>query len=100
MSNADLPPHETAVHVVVTGRVQGVWYRGWTVERAGALGIRGWVRNRRDGSVEAVFCGDQEKVDRMIAACRTGPPAADVTAIAREDAPLPDEPDFRQISTV
>ena len=47
------------LHVIVRGRVQGVWYRGWTVREAERRGLRGWVRNRRDGSVEAVFAGEQ-----------------------------------------
>ncbi len=70
-----------AVRLRISGRVQGVWYRGWTVERAGALGLDGWVRNRRDGSVEAVLCGAREAVERMILACRRGPPAADVESV-------------------
>ena len=75
-----------AVRVVVSGRVQGVWYRGWTVERARALGLVGWVRNRNDGTVEAVFAGSPETIDAMIAECRDGPPAAKVDAIMRGDA--------------
>ncbi|MBL0929695.1 MAG: acylphosphatase, partial [Alphaproteobacteria bacterium] len=75
-----------AVRVVISGRVQGVWYRGWTVERARAAGLCGWVRNRKDGSVEAVFAGSPDAVEAMIAECRKGPPAARVDAIAREDA--------------
>lgn len=100
MSNTEVPPRETAVRVVITGRVQGVWYRGWAVEQAAALGLRGWIRNRRDGSVEAVFCGDPEQVDHMIVACRTGPSAAKVTAVDCEQAPIPDGSGFRQISTI
>ncbi len=75
-----------AVRVVISGRVQGVWYRGWTVEHARAAGLSGWVRNRTDGTVEAVFAGLPEAIDTMIDACRKGPPAARVDAIAREDA--------------
>lgn len=70
-----------AVRLRISGRVQGVWYRGWTVERAGALGLDGWVRNRRDGGVEAVVCGTCEAVERMILACRRGPPAAHVESV-------------------
>lgn len=75
-----------AVRVVISGRVQGVWYRGWTVERARAAGLFGWVRNRKDGTVEAVFAGPPKAVEAMIAECRDGPPLAKVDAIAREDA--------------
>lgn len=70
-----------AVLVRIHGRVQGVWYRGWTVETAGGLGLSGWVRNRADGTVEALFCGPADPVDRMLAACRRGPAAAAVTGI-------------------
>lgn len=75
-----------AVRVVISGRVQGVWYRGWTVERARAHGLSGWVRNRKDGSVEAVFAGSPDAIAAMIVECRNGPPLAKVEAIAREDA--------------
>ena len=72
---------ETVIRVVISGRVQGVWYRGWTSDQAGDLGLRGWVRNRRDGTVEAVFAGDETLVREMIERCRTGPPAARVEGI-------------------
>lgn len=70
-----------AVHLVITGRVQGVWYRGWTVDQANARGLSGWVRNRRDGSVEAVISGGQAEVDDMIGACHDGPLLARVDKI-------------------
>lgn len=72
---------DVAIRVRIRGRVQGVWYRAWTVEEAGRHGLRGWVRNRHDGSVEALFCGPAAAVGQMIAACRRGPPAARVEAI-------------------
>lgn len=75
-----------AVRVVISGRVQGVWYRGWTVDRARASGLCGWVRNRNDGTVEAVFAGSPDGVEAMISECRNGPPAARVDAISRVDA--------------
>mgnify|MGYP003630980859 CR=1 FL=1 len=65
----------------VRGRVQGVFYRGWTVERARALGLDGWVRNRRDGSVEILASGPVEAIEMLIEQCRAGPPAAHVTDI-------------------
>jgi acylphosphatase len=72
------------VHVRIEGRVQGVWYRGWTVEEATRRGLDGWVRNRRDGSVEAVFAGPREAVDAMIEACHRGPPSARVDQVLAE----------------
>jgi acylphosphatase len=69
------------VRVVVEGRVQGVGYRYWTERAAGELGLSGWVRNRRDGSVEALFSGPPEEVAQMLERCRDGPRAAHVTAV-------------------
>lgn len=82
--------HPRCVHVLVEGRVQGVWYRGWTVDTASALGLHGWVRNLADGRVEAVFLGPDAAVESMLAACRQGPPAARVTAVHAE--PWADHP--------
>ena len=65
----------------VHGQVQGVFFRNWTMDRARALGVRGWVRNRKDGTVELVAHGDADAVDRLVAACRAGPPAARVERI-------------------
>jgi acylphosphatase len=73
----------SAVRAEIRGRVQGVGYRAWTAERARALGLAGWVRNRADGSVEAVFAGPADAVERMLADCRSGPPAARVDAVER-----------------
>jgi acylphosphatase len=67
--------------VRVHGRVQGVWFRGATQARARALGLAGWVRNRPDGSVEAVFEGGRDGVEAALAFCRTGPPAARVEGV-------------------
>lgn len=72
-----------AARVEIRGRVQGVWYRGWTVDQAMSRGLRGWVRNRPDGSVEALFIGPRDHVDAMIEACRVGPPAARVDSVQR-----------------
>jgi acylphosphatase len=76
--------------VVIHGRVQGVGYRAWMEITALERGIEGWVRNRRDGSVEALLGGREEDVDAVIAACRYGPPGARVDAIDQRDA-APDE---------
>ncbi len=62
--------------VVVEGRVQGVFFRHHTREAAFRVGVNGWVKNRRDGTVEAVFEGDRDRVDEMIQWCRRGPPEA------------------------
>ena len=67
-----------AVHVVITGRVQGVWFRAWTEEMATGLELDGWVRNRSDGSVEAVFAGAPDNLEKMIKACWQGPQMAKV----------------------
>jgi acylphosphatase len=72
---------DRTVHVRVTGRVQGVFYRAWTGQSARALGLAGWVRNRGDGSVEAVFSGSVEAVAAMMEKCRQGPPAARVEKV-------------------
>jgi acylphosphatase len=77
---------DISVNIRIRGRVQGVWYRGWTVEEAARRGLRGWVRNRRDGSVEAVLCGPAAAVDDMIEAMRSGPPAARVESVERSAA--------------
>lgn len=72
---------EIGRRVRIHGRVQGVWYRGWTVRKATDLGLRGWVRNRSDGTVEALFSGPSASVDAMIEACHAGPPAARVDRV-------------------
>ena len=81
--------------VVIRGRVQGVGYRAWVEERATVLGLPGWVRNRRDGSVEAVLAGPEAAVREMIEACRRGPVAARVDAVA-ENTATRDELGFRR----
>jgi acylphosphatase len=65
--------HEHVVRVLVTGRVQGVGYRAFVEGEASRRGLKGWVRNRRDGSVEALFAGPPDVVDATIAACQRGP---------------------------
>lgn len=68
-------------HLQISGRVQGVFFRAWTAESARRLGLAGWVRNRFDGSVEAVFEGPAGKVDEMVERCRRGPDHARVDSI-------------------
>jgi acylphosphatase len=73
-------------HVTINGRVQGVGYRYFVEQAARSRDLEGWVRNRRDGSVEAVFAGPAEAVTAMIAACRRGPSSARVDALQDEAA--------------
>jgi acylphosphatase len=76
------------VHVVVSGHVQGVFFRTTCEREARARGVAGWVRNRDDGSVEASFEGDADAVGAMVSWCRRGPPRASVTEIdVRDEAP-------------
>jgi acylphosphatase len=73
------------VTVKIEGRVQGVYYRAWTEQTASRLGLDGWVRNSRDGSVEAVFSGATSQVDEMLRRCADGPPDAKVTKVTITD---------------
>src|SRR3954468_7891521 len=73
-------------HVVIRGRVQGVGYRAWVADEAASRNLEGWVRNRRDGGVEALFAGPADAVAAMIAACRHGPSMARVDNVQQEDA--------------
>lgn len=72
-------------HIVVRGRVQGVGYRAFVEREALSLGLEGWVRNCRDGTVEALFTGEAEIIEAMIASCRRGPYAARVDQIDQRD---------------
>jgi acylphosphatase len=72
--------------VIIHGRVQGIGYRVWTEREALARSIEGWVRNRKDGTVEAVFAGMPDAVAGMIEACRQGPALSHVTAVDVHDA--------------
>lgn len=72
---------ETAVHLRIFGKVQNVWFRGWLVEQADGAGLRGWVRNRSDGSVEALLIGPDRLVHEVAGHCRSGPQAAIVGKI-------------------
>ena len=73
------------VTVRIEGRVQGVFYRTWTEDTARMLGLDGWVRNRRDGSVEAVFSGPAAQVDAMLRRCAEGPRDAEVANVIVTD---------------
>jgi len=76
---------QRTVTVRIEGRVQGVYYRAWTDQTARSLGLDGWVRNREDGSVEAVFSGPADKVAEMLQECAGGPPDAKVTKVTITD---------------
>src|SRR5262245_49377088 len=85
----------TVCRVMIRGRVQGIGYRAWTEYTALDLGLEGWVRNRRDGTVEALFAGPQEAVAAMLEACREGPPGARVAAVDRQES-LPEHMALRR----
>ncbi|MDX1710861.1 MAG: acylphosphatase [Rhodovibrionaceae bacterium] len=89
-----------SVRVILSGRVQGVFFRAWTVEQASKRGLDGWVRNLDDGRVEALFAGDPTDVDDMIEACWDGPGMANVTDVDVKEADPPAEKGFREAPTV
>ncbi len=72
---------ETAVRVRIEGRVQGIGFRYWAIDQAAVLGLRGWVRNRIDGAVEAVFAGPGEAVAEMVRRFHRGPYSARVEGV-------------------
>ena len=83
-----------------TGRVQGAGYRAWALQRASQLGLRGWVRNRADGSVEALVIGDEDRVAAIVEACREGPFGARVSNVAVSEAADDGSPGFSAKATV
>ncbi|MGC8627496.1 MAG: acylphosphatase [Acidimicrobiales bacterium] len=74
-------------HLWVSGRVQGVWFRGSCLDQARDIGVAGWARNLPDGRVEVVVEGDPEAVSRLVEWCYKGPPLAKVTAVEVRDEP-------------
>ena len=80
-SPGEVGSEKVAYDVVVRGFVQGVWFRESCRRQATSLGVTGWVRNRADGTVEAHLEGDESTVAQVVAWCRIGPPAAEVTGI-------------------
>ena len=89
-----------AKRLVIGGRVQGVGFREWMVENARTLGLAGWVRNRVDGSVEALVAGDIAAVEEMLRLCRRGPRMADVLTIEEEIVDPPEHPGFHRGGTL
>jgi acylphosphatase len=83
-----------AKRLVIAGRVQGVGYREWMVREAQRLGVSGWVRNRPDGSVEALVYGGVDAVEELLRSCRRGPRMAAVSRIEEDWADPPDAPGF------
>lgn len=88
-----------AVHLHISGRVQGVGYRYWTVKQARRLGLCGWVRNRPNGSVEAQAWGAEDAVSSLIEACHQGPIAARVDAVDVRECSAGDDTNFEQRPT-
>lgn len=88
------------MQVRIEGRVQGVGFRAWAIREARARGLSGWVRNRTDGSVEALIAGPTPAVEAMVAACRSGPRAAVVTQVGVAPASDPRSDNFVQRPTV
>jgi len=89
-----------AKRLVIAGQVQGIGFRDWMVEKARELGVSGWVRNRQDGTVEALISGDVASVEELSRMCRRGPRLAVVASISEELADPPAEPGFYQVASV
>lgn len=96
----DAKDEAVSVRAVIRGRVQGVWFRAWTVEQATRLNLSGWVRNRADGAVEAVFSGSKAAVAEMLTACNRGPTAARVDGVDVESCSPPGGLGFVQRASV
>ena len=96
----DAKDEAVSVRTVIRGRVQGVWFRAWTVEQATRLNLSGWVRNRADGAVEAVFSGSKAAVAEMLTACNRGPTAARVDGVDVESCSPPGGLGFVQRASV
>lgn len=79
---------KSRVFVIIYGKVQGVWFRATTKEKADKLGIKGWVRNTLDGNVEAIFEGEEKKIKEIIEWCNHGPPLAKVDDIKIKKQPI------------
>lgn len=91
---------KVAKQAIIRGRVQGVWFRAWTVETAGRLGLAGWVRNRTDGSVELIAEGPLPAVEALLEALWDGPTAAQVESVEVRETPLSDRSGFEKRATI
>jgi len=89
-----------AVHLIIEGKVQGVGYRAWFFARAKDASLRGWVRNRRNGTVEAVISGEEETLSTFIKSCWRGPMAARVDNVTNEQYSRPVPPSFEVLPTI
>jgi acylphosphatase len=87
-----------AKHLIISGHVQGVGYRAWMLRTARGMGLDGWVRNRADGTVEALVAGDTASVEELLRRCRRGPRGAVVTRIDEALADPPEEEGFSQLA--
>jgi acylphosphatase len=96
--NAEIDP--TCLRLRIEGVVQGVGFRAYVVQEARALGLDGWVRNRSDGTVEALVSGDTKQVEALVAACMRGPPGARVSNVDLHKAEPPGEKGFRHRPTL
>jgi acylphosphatase len=90
----------TSIRLRIEGRVQGVGYRAWLEREARSRGLRGWVRNRRDGSVEALLIGEDDAVEAAAAACARGPRLAKVSAVERSPVEDDGSTGFRELPTM
>lgn len=90
----------SAKRLVIAGRVQGVGFRDWMVDAARTHGVAGWVRNRVDGTIEALVAGETAAVEDLCHACRRGPRMAMVTSVTEEMAEPPDDPGFHRKPTL
>jgi acylphosphatase len=90
----------SAKRLRIAGLVQGVGYRDWMVRQANRLGVTGWVRNRGDGTIEALVDGDTAAVEELLRACRRGPPGASVSLIHEDLAEPEPEPGFKRLPTL
>jgi acylphosphatase len=89
-----------SLHLLITGRVQGVGFRDWLIREAKRLSLSGWVRNIGADTVEAIIAGPDEAIDLCLQRCWRGPALAEVTDIHIEEAPPPAEPGFARRSTI
>jgi len=94
-----LSSSDATLHLTISGRVQGVGYRAWARREAEKHGLSGWVRNRSDGTVEALVSGPEDAVRRFLFACHTGPLAASVKQVDVTPSTEPVESGFRQLPT-